>query len=80
MLSHNSAAMAERLGYTNIRVFAEGFPGWIADGNLRAVSVAYVKKLRDEKAPITLIDSRPKERKFDLGDIPGAISLPDSQF
>jgi rhodanese-related sulfurtransferase len=80
MLSHNSAAKAEKLGYTNIRVFAEGFPGWIAGGNLHAVSVAHVKKLLDEKAPITLIDSRPKERKFDLGHIPGAISLPDSQF
>lgn len=80
MLSHNSAAKAEKLGYTNIRVFAEGFPGWIAGGNLHAVSPAHIKKLLDEKAPITLIDSRPKERKYDLGHIPGAISLPDSQF
>ena len=80
MLSHNSAAKAEKLGYTNIRVFAEGFPGWIAGGNLHAVSVAHIKKLLDEKAPITLVDARPKERKYDLGHIPGAISLPDSQF
>jgi rhodanese-related sulfurtransferase len=61
-------------------VFAEGFPGWIAGGNLHAVSPAHIKKLLDEKAPITLVDSRPKERKYDLGHIPGAISLPDSQF
>lgn len=80
MLSHNSAAKAEKLGYTNIRVFAEGFPGWVAGGNLHAVSPAHIKKLLDEKAPITLVDSRPKERKYDLGHIPGAISLPDSQF
>lgn len=80
MLSHNSAHKAEKLGYTNVRVFAEGFPGWIAGGNLHAVSVAHIKKLIDEKAPITLVDSRPKERKYDLGHIPGAISLPDSQF
>jgi len=80
ILSHSSAAKAEKLGYTNIRVFAEGFPGWIAGGNLPAVSVAHIKKLMDEKAPMTLVDSRPKARKYDLGHIPGAISLPDSQF
>lgn len=80
MLSHNSAAKAEKLGYTQVRVFAEGFPGWVADGNLQAVSPAHIKKLLDEKASFTLIDARPKERKYDLGHIPGAISLPDSQF
>lgn len=80
ILSHNSAFKAEKLGYTNVRVYAEGFPDWIKGGNLHAVSVAQVKKLLDEKAPITLIDARPKERKFDKGHIPGAINLPDSQF
>jgi rhodanese-related sulfurtransferase len=80
ILSHNSAFKAEKLGYTNIRVYANGFPDWIKGGNLHAVSVPYLKKLMDEKTPITLIDSRPKERKYDLGHIPGAISLPDSQF
>lgn len=80
MLSHNSAAKAEKLGYTQVRVFAEGFPGWVAGGNLQAVSPAHIKKLIDEKASFTLIDARPKERKYDLGHIPGAISLPDSQF
>ena len=30
MLSHNSAFKAEKLGYTNVRVYAEGFPDWIA--------------------------------------------------
>lgn len=80
MLSHNSAFKAEKLGYTNIRVYADGFPDWIKNGNAHAISVAYLKKLMDEKAPMTLVDSRPKERKYDLGHIPGAISLPDSQF
>jgi rhodanese-related sulfurtransferase len=80
MLSHNSAYKAEKLGYTNIRVYADGFPDWIKNGNSHAISVPYLKKLMDEKAPMTLVDSRPKERKYDLGHIPGAISLPDSRF
>ena len=32
------------------------------------------------KGGYTLIDSRPKERKFDKGHIPGAINIPDSDF
>ncbi|WP_412480378.1 rhodanese-like domain-containing protein [Azonexus sp. IMCC34839] len=80
MLSHNSAFKAEKLGYTNIRVYAEGYPDWIKKGHMGAVSIPFVKKLLDEKAAITLIDSRPKERKYDKGHIPGAVSLPDSQF
>ena len=80
MLSHNSAFQAEKLGYTNIKVYAEGYPDWLARGHVGAISVPYLKKLMDEKAPLTLIDSRPKERKYDKGHIPGAISIPDSQF
>lgn len=80
MLSHNSAFRAEKLGYTNVKVYADGYPDWIAKGHVGAVSVPYLKKLMDEKAPMTLIDSRPKERKYDKGHIPGAISIPDSQF
>jgi rhodanese-related sulfurtransferase len=80
ILSHSSAYKAEKLGYTNIRVYADGFPDWLKNGNLHAVSVAHIKKLMDEKAPITLVDARPKARKYDVGHIPGAINLPDSQF
>ncbi|MBP6007844.1 MAG: rhodanese-like domain-containing protein [Rhodoferax sp.] len=79
-LSHNSAFKAEKLGYTNIKVYAAGFPDWIKNGSLHAVSVAHLKKLMDEKKPITIIDARPKARKYDVGHIPGAINLPDSQF
>jgi len=80
MLSHNSAFKAEKLGYTNIKVYADGYPDWVKGGNLPSVSVAYLKKLMDEQAPFTLIDARPKARKYDLGHIPGAVNLPDSQF
>jgi rhodanese-related sulfurtransferase len=80
MLSHKGAFKAEKLGYTNISVYAEGYPDWIKKGNIGAVSPAYIKKLIDEKAAMVLIDSRPKARQYDKGHIPGAISIPDSDF
>jgi len=79
-LSHKSATKAEALGYKHVKVFAEGFPGWLAAGNYPAVSTEWVKKQVDEQADITLIDSRPKRNKYDKGHIPGAISLPDTYF
>jgi rhodanese-related sulfurtransferase len=79
-LSHKGAFKAEKLGYTNIVVYTEGYPEWSKQGNMGAVSPAFVRKQLDAKAPITLIDSRPKARKYDKGHIPGAISIPDSEF
>jgi rhodanese-related sulfurtransferase len=80
ILSHNSAFRAEKLGYTNIQVYADGYPDWLKSGRVGAVSVPYIKKLSDENAPMAIIDSRPKERQYDKGHIPGAISIPDSAF
>ncbi len=80
VLSHNSAFKAEKLGYTHVKVYAAGYPDWIAKGNIGAVSVAFIKKQIDDKAPMLLVDSRPKDRKYDKGHIPGAISIPDSAF
>jgi rhodanese-related sulfurtransferase len=80
VLSHKGAFKAEKLGYTNIVVYTEGYPEWAKKGNMGAVSPAFVKKQLDAKAPITLVDSRPKARKYDKGHIPGAISIPDSEF
>jgi rhodanese-related sulfurtransferase len=80
-LSHKSAAKAEALGYTNVKVFAEGFPGWMkVNGNYAAVSTEWVKKQLDSQADMLLVDSRPKRMKYDKGHIPTAISIPDSQF
>ncbi|NMG77361.1 rhodanese-like domain-containing protein [Aromatoleum diolicum] len=80
MLSHNSAFKAEKLGYTNVRVYAAGYPDWVKAGRMAAVSIPFIKKQMDEGAPMTLIDSRPKERKYDKGHIPTALSIPDLQF
>ena len=42
MLSHKSAFKAEKLGYTNIAVYAEGYPDWKEQGGLVAVPVSHI--------------------------------------
>lgn len=79
MLSHGSAFKAEKLGYTNIKVYAAGMPEWKAKGGPVSVSAAYLKKLMADKTPHVLIDSRPK-RVADKGMIPGAINISDTDF
>jgi rhodanese-related sulfurtransferase len=79
MLSHNSAFKAEKLGYSNIKVYAEGSPDWAAKGTGQSVSGAYIKKLLDEKADFMLIDARPR-RTFDKGAIAGAVNISDTDF
>lgn len=80
-LSHKSARKAEALGYKNVKVFADGFPGWMKiKGNYASVSVDYMKKQIDGNADMVIVDARPKRKKYDKGHLPGAISIPDSQF
>jgi rhodanese-related sulfurtransferase len=79
MLSHNSAFKAEKLGYTNIKVYPAGSPEWKAKGAQMSVSAAYIKKLMEDKSPYVLIDARPK-RVADKGMIPSAINISDSEF
>jgi rhodanese-related sulfurtransferase len=80
-LSHKSAAKAEALGYTNVKVFADGFPGWMkVKGHYAAVSTPWMKKQIEAKADMVLVDARPKVTKYDKGHIPTAISIPDTQF
>ncbi len=79
MLSHNSAFKAEKLGYTNIKVYPAGMPDWVAKGGGVSVSAAYVKKLIDDKANYILIDARPK-RVSDKGMIPTSVNISDTEF
>lgn len=80
-LSHKSAAKAEALGYTNVKVFAEGFPGWMAvKGHYASVSTDWVKKQLDSQTDMVLVDARPKKMKYDKGHLPTAVSIPDTQF
>ena len=81
-LSHKSAMKAEKLGYTNVKVFAEGYPVWMADkAHYPAVSAEWVKSQIDKGCRHGCWWTRvPKRKKYDKGHIPTAISIPDMQF
>ncbi len=80
-LSHKSARKAEALGYKNVKVFSDGFPGWMAvKGHYASVSEVWLKKQIGADADMLVVDARPKRKKYDKGHIPGAISIPDTQF
>jgi rhodanese-related sulfurtransferase len=78
-LSHSSAYKAEKLGYTNIKVYQGGIPDWEAKGQIASVSTDFINKALADKADIVLIDARP-ERTVEKGGIPGAINIPDNKF
>jgi len=78
-LSHKSAAKAEALGYSNVQVYAAGYPDWKAAGHILGVSAAYVKKVIDNKAGAVIVDARPA-RKFKSGHVPTAVNISDREF
>lgn len=78
-LSHKSAAKAEALGYTNVQVYAAGYPDWQNAGHVPGVSAAYVKKLIDGEKGAVIVDARPA-RKFKKAHVPTAINISDREF
>jgi len=80
-LSHKSAKKAEAMGYTQVKVYAEGYPGWMKDpDNYAEVPVEFVKNAIDTKTDMVLVDSRPKDGKYEQGHVPTAVNIPDTQF
>ena len=68
------------MGYTNVKVFSDGYPAWMkAKGSYAAVDVEYVAK-QIEGNQAVIVDSRPQKPKYIKGHIPTAMNLPDSQF
>ena len=79
-LSHKSAKKAEKLGYTNVKVYAKGYPEWISlKGNYGAFEAEHVAKLIADNNTV-IVDARPLKTKFVKGHIPTAVSIPFSQF
>lgn len=68
------------MGYKNVKVFTDGYPAWMkVPGNYGSVSVEYVAEKLEANTAV-IVDTRPKQAKYDKGHIPTAMSIPDSQF
>ena len=79
-LSHKSAKKAVKLGYTNVKVYAKGYPEWISlKGNYGSYDAEHVAKLIEDNNAV-IVDARPLKTKFVKGHIPTALSIPFSQF
>jgi rhodanese-related sulfurtransferase len=69
-MSPNSAAMAKKMGYTNLHVMVQGIPGWKKAGKSVTASEKFVKTDN-----IVLVDLRSKE-EYEAGHIPRAHNIP----
>lgn len=79
-LSHKSARKAEKLGYTNVKVYAKGYPDYVAQkGNYGSISAEYLAELIAANKTM-VVDARPLITKYNKGHVPSAISLPFSAF
>ena len=74
-LSLSSACKAEKMGYTRVKVFADGLHAWKKTGNLVVSSVQSLKEYLEKGIPFVLIDLRPTD-EAKRGHIIGAVSVP----
>jgi rhodanese-related sulfurtransferase len=74
-MSPNSASRAEKLGYTNVKVYHQGLPAWIKK-NYAVLSAQFLKEAWiDKDIPHVLIDARPAT-EAEKGFIKGAVTIP----
>ncbi|HEX9019774.1 MAG TPA: rhodanese-like domain-containing protein, partial [Nitrospirota bacterium] len=74
-MSPNSAGRAEKLGYTNVKVYHEGLPEW-TKRNYTVLSPQFLKEaFIDKDIPMVLLDVR-SAAKARNGFIKGAVTLP----
>jgi rhodanese-related sulfurtransferase len=77
-MSPGSATKAKALGYTNIKVYKDGIPGWSAK-NYTVLSAQSLKEAWiDKDMPHVTLDVRPA-RDASRGSIKGAVSFPAVQ-
>jgi len=74
-MSPNSAGRAEKLGYTNVKIYHDGIPAW-TKRNYTVVNVKQLKEGWIEKdMPHVLVDVRPLSIA-EKGFIKGAVTMP----
>ena len=74
-LSLFSAGKAEKMGYTRVKVFADGLHAWKKAGYFVVSSVQSLKEYLEKGIPFVLIDLRPTD-EAKRGHIIGAVSVP----
>jgi rhodanese-related sulfurtransferase len=78
-MSPNSAGRAEKLGYTNVKVYHEGLPEWTKK-NFTVLSAQFLKEAYlDKDIPNVLLDVRPAA-VAQQGFIKGAVTLPAAEI
>jgi rhodanese-related sulfurtransferase len=78
MLSPNSLRRAEAMGYTNAKVYREGWPEW-TQKNVGVLAGAHLKGAWIDKGiPHVLVDARPTA-EMQAGFIKGAVSVEPSR-
>ncbi|WP_419786309.1 rhodanese-like domain-containing protein [Pseudodesulfovibrio sp.] len=78
-LSHKSAFKAEALGYTNIKVYAAGYPDFRKHAPYTSIGLEAVSNMLAKGEPYMLVDARPYQ-KYLAGAIPSAIGIPQRDF
>lgn len=91
--SKKVAAKAKVAGYTNILIYADGFPGWEEKGMPIVAGADYAKKIETRKLSATALEKVLREKKGDYvlvdvrdefefadGHIAGAINIPAETF
>ncbi|HEY3307816.1 MAG TPA: rhodanese-like domain-containing protein [Desulfuromonadaceae bacterium] len=77
-MSPGSADKARKLGYTNLKVYKDGMPGWL-DKNYGLLSTQFLKEAwLDKDIPFVLLDVRPAKIAA-KGFIKGAVAFPAKQ-
>ncbi|MBU0970023.1 MAG: rhodanese-like domain-containing protein [Proteobacteria bacterium] len=79
-LSHKSAFKARALGYTNVKVFAMGYPEWMKQKGAYSAITAEQVAAQIAANDTLVVDSRPLKPMYEKAHIPTAISIPFSQF
>jgi len=78
-LSHKSAFAAEAMGYTNVKVYAAGFPDWKKHAPYYSIGLENLNARINEGGNYLLVDARPY-KKFLAGAIPSAVGIPQRDF
>jgi len=77
-MSPGSAAKAQKLGYTNLKVYKDGMPGWL-EKNYGVISTQFLKDAWiDKDIPHVLLDVR-TAKEAGKGFIKGAVAFPAKQ-